>query len=274
MSKESNYISTRSDGMTPNNVFGDQENSIVANSSTRKEESFGKGFNSKTKERTKSRIRHIRINVKKAVQSFVEEVDKKEEHNAKERIRRMKLNASYLSLGSLIPNSRAKKRWTAPVIIDKALQYIPQLEKEIDELRLKKNHIQSAVETRQLLNQEQNSQVEALTIAVSQVKKGEAIFQICRKRGGENVLSDLFGNIEDEGICIVSASTILVCDERLCYHIHVQVSFFFSCYIFQGNFCWLTCILHFVIYIYIYMGEFPISYFSFYLYKNLSSISF
>ncbi|KAL5563536.1 hypothetical protein UlMin_033283 [Ulmus minor] len=224
MSKESNYISTCSDGMTPNNVFGNQENSIVANSSTRKEESFGKGFNSKTKERNKSRIKHRRINVKEAVQSFVEEgsVDKKEEHNAKERIRRMKLNASYLSLGSVLPNSRAKKRWTAPVIIDRALQYIPQLEKEIDELRLKKNHMQSAVETRQLLNQEQNSQVEALTISVSQVKKCEAIIQICRKRGRENVLSDLFGNIEDEGICIASASTILVCDERVCYHIHVQ----------------------------------------------------
>ncbi|KAL5545008.1 hypothetical protein UlMin_008792 [Ulmus minor] len=101
-----------------------------------------------------------------ALTIFEEEgsVDKKEEHNTKERIRRMKLNASYLLLGSLIPNSRAK-RWTAPVIIDRALQYIPQL---------------------------------------------------------ENILSDLFGNIEDEVICIVNASTILVCDERVCYHIHVQ----------------------------------------------------
>ncbi|KAL5563284.1 hypothetical protein UlMin_033031 [Ulmus minor] len=145
----------------------------------------------------------------------------------------MKLNASYLSFGSVLPNSRAKKRWSAPVIIDMVLQYILQLEKEIDELRLKKNQMQSGVETRQLLNQKQNSQVEALTISVSQVKKGEAILQICRKRGGENVVSDLFGNIEDEGICIVSASTILVCDERVCYHIHVHVP----------NFYWLTFLL-------------------------------
>lgn len=36
-------------------------------------------------------------------------VAKKQDHNAKERVRRMKLNASYLALGALLPQSRRSK---------------------------------------------------------------------------------------------------------------------------------------------------------------------
>ncbi|KAK2662870.1 hypothetical protein Ddye_001444 [Dipteronia dyeriana] len=68
---------------------------------------------------------------------------KKQEHNAKEKVRRMKLNATYLALGALLPNyPRTKeRRINAPVLIDRAVEYIPELEKEIEKLSLRKNSL-------------------------------------------------------------------------------------------------------------------------------------
>lgn len=65
----------------------------------------------------------------------------------------------------------------------------------------------------------------ALTVSVNEVRKGELILQICRKRDEANniVFSNLLESFEDEGIRILSASSIHVCDERECYHIHIKV---------------------------------------------------
>ena len=88
------------------NMFVEQENSIVINSN-----STGKGFSSKTKERKSKRKNFETADNKGAVQSKVEEESfvKKQDHNAKERVRRMKLSESYLALGSSLPNSRPSK---------------------------------------------------------------------------------------------------------------------------------------------------------------------
>ncbi|XP_073029664.1 uncharacterized protein [Primulina eburnea] len=66
-------------------------------------------------------------------------VAKKMDHNAKERIRRMKINASFLALRALLPDSRrSKKKWSAPSIVDRALKYIPELQNQVQELKSKK----------------------------------------------------------------------------------------------------------------------------------------
>ncbi|KAF4347031.1 hypothetical protein G4B88_003575, partial [Cannabis sativa] len=172
------------------------------------------------------------------IQSEVEEEEgkdtliKKQEHNAKERIRRMKISETYMALGL----SHKDKRWTAPRIIDKALEYIPELENEIEELITLKKKTLSAVENIPILevvNQNNISSAtlaspvnNSLTVSVNEVKKDEVIIQICRPRNKQKDFPSLLEYIEDQeqGIFIIlSASTLHVCDDRDCYHIHIQI---------------------------------------------------
>ncbi|XP_062079540.1 transcription factor bHLH160 isoform X2 [Humulus lupulus] len=149
----------------------------------------------------------------------------------------MKISEAYMALGSLLPSSRpskVKKRWTAPRIIDKVLEYIPELENEIEELTLKKKNTQSAVESimpssvlvdKKISSSAMASEInKSITVSVNEVKKGQLIFQICRQRNEQKDFSSLLEFIEEEvAICLVSASTLHVCDERDCCHIHIQI---------------------------------------------------
>ncbi|KAF4357161.1 hypothetical protein F8388_003308 [Cannabis sativa] len=131
--------------------------------------------------------------------------------------------------------SHKDKRWTAPRIIDKALEYIPELENEIEELITLKKKTLSAVENIPILevvNQNNISSAtlaspvnNSLTVSVNEVKKDEVIIQICRPRNKQKDFPSLLEYIEDQeqGIFIIlSASTLHVCDDRDCYHIHIQ----------------------------------------------------
>ncbi|XP_010243481.1 PREDICTED: transcription factor bHLH101-like [Nelumbo nucifera] len=152
-------------------------------------------------------------------------VVKKLDHNAKERVRRMKLNSSYLALRSLLPDSRrSKKKWSAPVIVGKVLEYIPELESEIENLTQRKEQMLSIVEKRQIPTQGSPSESKTPTVSVSEVRKGEVIVQICIQRENSSVFSTLLANAEGEGMQIVSSSALSVSDDRVCYHLHLHVS--------------------------------------------------
>ncbi|XP_022855531.1 transcription factor bHLH160 [Olea europaea var. sylvestris] len=114
----------------------------------------------------------------------------------------MKINASYLALRALIPDysiSRSKERWTAPALVDCVLKYIPELENEIETLKLKKqNYLIQADESTGINSPDQNSQQTGI---------------------------DSITKVEDEqGIWIQSASTLQVSQNRICYHLHIQTS--------------------------------------------------
>ncbi|KAK6136504.1 hypothetical protein DH2020_029740 [Rehmannia glutinosa] len=150
---------------------------------------------------------------------------KKLDHNAKERIRRMKLNASYLALRALLPDSRrSKKRWSAPAIIDRVLKHIPEMENEVEALRSNKENIVqlSAAKNKKIAvnNEDQNC-----TISFNKVNQEEAIIQICMARKYGLGFSNLLQCVEDEGIYIIkSASTLYVCETRICYNLHIQIN--------------------------------------------------
>lgn len=87
---------------------------LLADTSTEKVKS-GKGLNSKrTRERNHGLKR--RQPRKKVVEPNAEEgsASKKQDHNAKERVRRKNLNSSYLALGSLLPDSQRSKVESQP----------------------------------------------------------------------------------------------------------------------------------------------------------------
>ncbi|KAF9685020.1 hypothetical protein SADUNF_Sadunf03G0010800 [Salix dunnii] len=153
---------------------------------------------------------------------------KKQQHNDKEKVRRMNLNASYLALASLLPNSqRSKKKWSAPGIIDEVLEYIPKLESEIEELTLVKNTELSKIEGRQPNQQDLSAERQAPTISIHKVGQGEVIVQICLQRRDKEdaALSNLFQNLEEQqSISIASASSINVGEESTaCHHLHIKV---------------------------------------------------
>ncbi|KAK3185176.1 hypothetical protein Dsin_032462 [Dipteronia sinensis] len=159
---------------------------------------------------------------------------KKQEHNAKEKVRRMKLNATYLALGALLPNyPRTKKRSiNAPVLIDRAVEYIPELEKEIGKLSLRKNNLVSAIEKQKYLISQTSSssshsddhQLQVASVSVHEVVKGEqVIIQILCIQKDHDQVSNLLQNVQAQGMCILSASTLQVCEERVSYHLHIQV---------------------------------------------------
>ncbi|KAK4487528.1 hypothetical protein RD792_005827 [Penstemon davidsonii] len=171
-------------------------------------------------------------------------VKKKLDHNAKERIRRMKLNASYLALRALLPDSRrSKKRWSAPSIVDKVLKYIPEVENEIQELESKKQNInvQLAIaaaaknKNKKKINDDNDQNIDQYpTISVNEINKGQVIVQICMSRdnyhmqGGGILLAftSLLQRVEDDPqalFCIKSVSSVYVCETRTCYHLHIQV---------------------------------------------------
>ncbi|PSS29157.1 Transcription factor bHLH100 like [Actinidia chinensis var. chinensis] len=208
---------------------GDPMSSAIGQPSEGKE-SDGDTLSPKTRERHR-RIKYLQTE-KMAVQHSAEEgsnAKKKLDHNAKERVRRMKLNASYLALRSLLPNARrSKKKWSAPVIIDRVLEYIPELEDEVEKLTAKKQTIQSITKGKRTLNQNPCSELEGPTVSVNEVREGEVIIQICMARDKGEVFSNLVENVEGEGMSIASASTLSVCEERECHHLHIQMNGRFS----------------------------------------------
>ncbi|XP_076958431.1 transcription factor ORG3-like [Bidens hawaiensis] len=71
-------------------------------------------------------------------------VVKKLNHNASERDRRKRVNELYAFLRSLLPvSSDQKKRLSIPRTVSRVLKYIPELQKEVETLRSKKEKLLS-----------------------------------------------------------------------------------------------------------------------------------
>ncbi|CAH2066721.1 unnamed protein product [Thlaspi arvense] len=145
---------------------------------------------------------------------------KKQDHNAKERLRRMRLHASYLTLGTLLPDhsSSSKKKWCAPSIIDRVVTYIPKLQNEIEELTLRKQ---------KLVEQERRGpSVRAISVLKLGGSGDEAVVQISMKKEKEDEFSNLLNVMEVQGLSILSVSTSQVCryQRLVCYNFHVKMN--------------------------------------------------
>ncbi|KAK4743271.1 hypothetical protein SAY87_001272 [Trapa incisa] len=161
-------------------------------------------------------------------------VVKKQDHNAKERVRRKKLNASCLALGELLPPSRrSKKRWSVPMIIDRVVEYIPELRQEIEDLTLKKEKM--IVRKAEAACSDRLESSSPIMVSVHDVRsREELIVQISMKKkkkknrredGGEDDgVVPLLSNFEIEGISVLSASLLDLGEDQACYHFHIQMS--------------------------------------------------
>ncbi|RZC94417.1 hypothetical protein C5167_026149, partial [Papaver somniferum] len=153
---------------------------------------------------------------------------KKSDHNVKEKLRRMRLNDAYSSLKSLLPDSYiSKKKWSSPLVVAKVLEYIPELQEEVEKLKQKKGNILLSSQEKQIFTTDQNQIVSSgPTVSTIEITEGEITAQVCVHRERQvDVFPLLLANLEREGIHIASASTLSISAERVCYHLHLFVIF-------------------------------------------------
>ncbi|KAI3917985.1 hypothetical protein MKW98_000219, partial [Papaver atlanticum] len=149
---------------------------------------------------------------------------KKSDHNVKEKLRRMRLNDAYSSLKSLLPDSYiSKKKWSSPLVVAKVLEYIPELQEEVEKLKQKKGNILLSSQEKQIFTTDQNQIVSSgPTVSTIEITEGEITAQICVHRDRQvDVFPLLLANLEREEIHIASASTLSISTERVCYHLHL-----------------------------------------------------
>lgn len=117
-------------------------------------------------------------------------------------------------------------------MIDTAVEYIPELQKEVNKLTDKKNELTSSAVEGSRANPSENMRLPSApsslhqvpTISVNEVVKGEVVVKtICAVKDQETVFSTLLQNAEAEGMCVISGSTLQVSKDWVCYHLHVQV---------------------------------------------------
>ncbi|KAF8049323.1 hypothetical protein N665_2240s0011 [Sinapis alba] len=156
-------------------------------------------------------------------------VAKKQERNANERLRRLRLHASYLTLGTLLPDhsSSSKKKWCAPSIMDRVVTYIPKLHNEVEELTLRKKKLVEEMESKRSrgLEQREDPHVRAISVLELEGSGDEVVVQISMKRVKEDEFSNLLHVMEMQGFSILSASSSLVCRDQkvVCYNFHVKI---------------------------------------------------
>lgn len=123
-----------------------------------------------------------------------------------------------------------QKRWSAPVIVDRVLKYIPELEKEVEGLRsTKENDVKSAAKNKIAIAMA-IAPTSSSTVSVNKINEEEAIIQICVARDqndkGKTFLNLLQCLEDEEDICIKTASVLYISDIKICSNLHSQVTFF------------------------------------------------
>ncbi|XP_071686656.1 transcription factor ORG2-like [Rutidosis leptorrhynchoides] len=155
-------------------------------------------------------------------------VTKKLNHNASERDRRKRVNDLYAFLRSLLPKSNdQKKKVSIPGTVTRALKYIPELQKEVEELRSKKEKLCSYSSTtikstkdRQLgVNQQStkdaviktnSSVVSSVNVLGENEDVIQLIYTICTRTNKDiSFLSNVMEYMEHEedGIVFLNATT-------------------------------------------------------------------
>ncbi|XP_047320446.1 transcription factor bHLH160-like [Impatiens glandulifera] len=150
------------------------------------------------------------------------EMEKKLDHNARERVRRMNLSVSYLTLRSLLPDARrSKKKWSSAKIVEKVLEYIPKIEDEVRKLKEIMIMNEEAIKAERIKQRTKYSS--SNSVMVSEIKRGEVIIQACMKN---NIFSRILENLEaeEDGTLIISSASIVTLSDQttVCCTLHIQ----------------------------------------------------
>ncbi|KAK1366016.1 Transcription factor ORG2 [Heracleum sosnowskyi] len=160
-------------------------------------------------------------------------VVKKLNHNASERDRRKKINDLYSSLFSLLPDADRSKKLSIPATVACVVEYIPELQKEVERLVQKKEELSSRmcrqredsadyqVGKRRKVERKETSLSAAVTI--SPVGCNEVIVQISAIEGNKGLLSEALSKLElGDGLFLLNASSFQSIGDRIFHTLHFQ----------------------------------------------------
>ncbi|XP_058106872.1 transcription factor bHLH100-like [Magnolia sinica] len=174
------------------------------------------------------------ISIEDPKQSSVSGVDpsnvKKLSHNANERDRRKKLNNLYSSLRTMLPGLHPKKKLSIPATVSYVLKYIPELQKQVEGLKKRKEEILSKITKQGDLSYLRNIRSEAAsvlpsqTISVRECGDKEVMIQICSVNSDNErrcPLSMVVQSLEDEGLLVLNSS-FTIAGGKVFHNLHLQ----------------------------------------------------
>ncbi|TVU36817.1 hypothetical protein EJB05_18766 [Eragrostis curvula] len=144
-------------------------------------------------------------------------------HNAYERDRRKQLNELYSSLRSLLPDADHTKKLSIPTTVSRVLKYIPELQKQVDNLEKKKKELTNASCKTGVLN---TTESRTPVVSATCLNDMEIMVQVSLP---SNVvattlpLSKCIKVLENEGLHLISSSTYSTFENRTFYSLHLQV---------------------------------------------------
>ncbi|KAM0930707.1 hypothetical protein ACQ4PT_000795 [Festuca glaucescens] len=141
-------------------------------------------------------------------------------HNAYERDRRKQLNGLYSSLRSLLPDTDHTKKLGVPITVTKVLEYIPELQKQVDTLEKKKEKLTRASCKPGVLTMRENT---APIVSATCLDDRDIMVQVSLLSNMAEALpmSKCIKVLENEGLRLISSSTSPF-QNRTLYSLHLQ----------------------------------------------------
>ncbi|GJN16711.1 hypothetical protein PR202_gb03730 [Eleusine coracana subsp. coracana] len=151
--------------------------------------------------------------------------NRKLSHNAYERDRRKQLNELYSSLRTLLPDADHTKKLSIPTTVSRVLKYIPELQKQVDNLEKKKKELTTA----NCRPGVPKTTTESITpvVSASCLNDREIMVQISLPTNLATTtfpLSKCIKVLENEGAEVISSSTYSTFENRTFYSLHLQRS--------------------------------------------------
>ncbi|XP_061367853.1 transcription factor ORG2-like [Gastrolobium bilobum] len=154
---------------------------------------------------------------------------KKLDHNASERDRRKKINALYSSLRSLIPVADQMRKLSIPATISRVLNYIPDLQQQVEGLARKKEEISLKISQQgnAVISEESKRKIahynSDFVVSVSRLNDSEASIEISSYKVHKIPLSEMLLCLENDGLVMLNASSSETFGGRIFYNLHFQV---------------------------------------------------
>ncbi|XP_021744648.1 transcription factor ORG2-like [Chenopodium quinoa] len=158
-------------------------------------------------------------------------LSKKLSHNASERVRRKKISNLYSSLRALLPSSDHKKKLSIPGTVVRVVEYIPELQKEVEKLICKKEELLSKISAIQGNALENNVQEEkpmkncmikdTISCSISSNKLGDKEMVIQISAFERISLYEVLDLLEKKGYLVIDISSFHSFGGRTFYNIHL-----------------------------------------------------
>ncbi|KAF8642103.1 hypothetical protein HU200_067360 [Digitaria exilis] len=143
-------------------------------------------------------------------------------HNAYERDRRKQLNELYSSLRSLLPDADHTKKLSIPTTVSRVLKYIPELQKQVDNLERRKKELTDANCKPGVLK---TSKIITPIVSATCLNDMEIMVQVSLQSNVAATtlpLSKCIKVLENEGLHLISSSTYSTFENMTFYSLHLQ----------------------------------------------------